>query len=195
MAVCTASVVTPAPPTAGRKVKICASVVSALAGALATRAQVRTSSTGGTGLTRKSATRICMRRRATASSKLCVMATTGGQLPMRIMRRSSACSSASSPASRSATTTVAPATSILSSRSDSRPLTTSRPICALALKVARTASSNAVVGGQDDHSGLDRRGYGSADTHGSGSHCGQRRHHWHGAALSVGSTAVDACSG
>ena len=29
MAVCTASVVTPAPPTAGRKVKICASVVCA----------------------------------------------------------------------------------------------------------------------------------------------------------------------
>ena len=28
MAVCTASVVTPAPPTAGRKVKICASVAS-----------------------------------------------------------------------------------------------------------------------------------------------------------------------
>ena len=30
MAVCTASVVTPAPPTAGRKVKICASVASAI---------------------------------------------------------------------------------------------------------------------------------------------------------------------
>ena len=90
IAVCTASVVTPAPPTAGRKVKICASVVSALGGGLATRAQVRTRSTGDTGLTRKSATRICIRRRATASSKFCVMATTGGRLPIRNTIRSSA---------------------------------------------------------------------------------------------------------
>ena len=141
MAVCTASVVTPAPPTAGRKVKICASVASGLVGGLATRAQVRTSSTGGTGLTRKSATRICISRRATTSSKLCVMATTGGQAPIRSIRRSSACSSASSAASTSTTTTVAPATSIWSSRSASRPLMTSRPICGLAANVARTDSS------------------------------------------------------
>ena len=57
MALCTASVVTPAPPTAGRKVKIWASVDSARLGPLATRAQVRTSSTGETGLMRKSAAR------------------------------------------------------------------------------------------------------------------------------------------
>ena len=48
--------------------------------------------------------------------------------------------------------------SILSSRSASLPLTTSRPICALALNVTRTASSNAASA--VDHSGLDRRGYG-----------------------------------
>ena len=41
--------------------------VARWAAALATRAQVRTSSTGDTGLTRKSATRICIRRRATAA--------------------------------------------------------------------------------------------------------------------------------
>ena len=140
MAVCTASVVTPAPPTAGRKVKICASVVSALGGGLATRAQVCTRSIGDTGLVRKSATRICIRRRATASSKFCVMATTGGRLPIRNTIRSSASSSASSPPSTSTTTTVALSSSTWS-RSDSRPLMMSRPIWALAPNVARTDSS------------------------------------------------------
>ena len=42
---------------------------AAVAGPLATRAQVRTSSTGDTGFTRKSATRICTSARATVSSK------------------------------------------------------------------------------------------------------------------------------
>src|SRR5580704_17023326 len=143
MAVCTASVVTPAPPTAGRKVKICASVVSLVAGVLATRAQARTSSTGDTGLTRKSATRICIRRRATLSSKLCVIATTGGQLPMRSIRRSSASNSAALPASMSTTTTVAPSSAMPSAAPTNVPAITSSAICGLALNVARTESSNA----------------------------------------------------
>src|ERR1700734_208678 len=143
MAVCTASVVTPAPPTAGRKVKICASVVSLVAGDLATRAQARTSSTGDTGLTRKSASRICIRRRATLSSKLCMIATTGGQLPIRSIRRSSASNSAASPASMSTTTTVAPSSAMASARPANGPAITSRAICGLALNVLRTDSSNA----------------------------------------------------
>src|SRR6202051_4234666 len=146
MAVCTASVVTPAPPTAGRKVKICASVVSAAAGvlfeSLATRAQARTSSTGDTGLTRKSATRICIRRRATLSSKACVIATTGGQLPIRSIRRSSASSCAASPASVSPTTTVAPSSAMPSAPPANVPAITSSAICGLALNVLRTDSSN-----------------------------------------------------
>ena len=44
----------------------------------ASRAQVRTSSTGDTGLTMKSATRIWSSVRATFSSKLCVTTMTGG---------------------------------------------------------------------------------------------------------------------
>ena len=143
MAVCTASVVTPAPPTAGRKVKICASVVASAAGVLATRAQARTSSTGDTGLTRKSATRICIRRRATLSSKLCVIATTGGQLPIRSIRRSSASNSAASPASMSTTTTVAPSSAMPSAPPANVPAITSSAICGLALNVLRTDSSNA----------------------------------------------------
>src|ERR1700724_1908027 len=143
MAVCTASGGTTAPPTAGRKVKICASVVSLAAGDLATRAQARTSSTGDTGLTRKSATRICIRRRATLSSKLCVIATTGGQLPIRSIRRSSASNSAASPASMSTTTTVAPASAMPSASPANVPAITSSAICGLALNVLRTESSNA----------------------------------------------------
>ena len=42
---------------------------------------------------------------------------------------------------------------------------TSRPIWALAPKVARTSSSNAVVGGQNDDPGLDPWSYGSTDAH------------------------------
>src|SRR5665213_4272079 len=56
--------------------------------ALPTRAQARTRSIAATGLTRKSAIRICNSVRATFSSKFCVTAITGGQartlLQMRI---------------------------------------------------------------------------------------------------------------
>ena len=128
MALCTASVVTPAPPTAGRKVKIWASVDSARLGPLATRAQVRTSSTGETGLMRKSAARICRSVRATLSSKACVITTTGGVVPMRPISRSNACISACWPASRSMTATVAPAMSSSVSSPDSAPETTRKTI-------------------------------------------------------------------
>ena len=164
MAVCTASVVAPAPPTAGRKVKICASIFSAWAATLATRAQVRTSSAGGTGLTRKSATRICTRRRAVVASKLPVTATTGGQLPRRVMRFSSACNSASSPASTSTMTRVLPSTSIWS-RLDSVPLTTSRPSWPLAPNAARTASSNALSAVKTTTLAWTRSRYRSTDAH------------------------------
>jgi hypothetical protein len=52
---------------------------------------VRTKSTGDTGFTRKSATRICRSVRATDASKRCVTTITGGQLPTRAINRSSAC--------------------------------------------------------------------------------------------------------
>ena len=84
------------------ELRLCVEMESAgLAAERATRAQVRTSSTGCTGFTRKSDTRICISRRATSASKLCVTTTTGGHAPMRAVRRSSACISFSLAASRS----------------------------------------------------------------------------------------------
>ena len=141
IALCTARVVTPAPPTAGRNVKICASVVSCWLADFATRAQVRTSSTGGTGLTMKSATRICKSVRATLASKACVITTTGGHDPMRVIRRSSACISSGWLVSRSTTTTVAPAGSKLPSSSESVPETSRNVICSLAPKVWRACDA------------------------------------------------------
>ena len=90
IAVWIAIVVTPAPPTAARKVWICASLVSVAAAGRATRAQVRTSSIGCTGFTRKSATRICSSRRATSASKL-ARHHDRRAAPVRAIRRSSAC--------------------------------------------------------------------------------------------------------
>jgi hypothetical protein len=62
-------------------------------------------------LTRKSATRICSRLRATSASKLCVTTTTGGERRLRSIMRSSAAISSGRPASRSTMTTVTPSVS------------------------------------------------------------------------------------
>ena len=112
IAVCTASVVTPAPPTAGRKVKICASVRlgrgrrlgDARAGAHQFDRRHRLDQKIGDPHLHQAA--------RDAAVEGLRDATTGGQLPIRSISRSSAASSASSAASTSATTTVAPATSI-----------------------------------------------------------------------------------
>ena len=110
----------------------------------ATRAQVRTSSTGCTGFTRKSATRICSSRRATSASKACVTTTTGGQAPMRAISRSSACISSSRPASRSMIDDGG-AVGVELVADARRPCRTpcAASICALAPKVERTDCSNA----------------------------------------------------
>ena len=134
--------VTPAPPTAGKNVKICAAAVSAAVADLASRAQARTSSIGGTGLTNTSATRICMKRRASALSKLWVTATTGGWLPICFIIIASASNSASSPSSTSMMRMVAPAQSLLL-LAEGFDLTMLSPICPELLNVAQTDSSNA----------------------------------------------------
>jgi len=144
IAVSTASVVTPAPPTAGRKVYILASVAF-VAPAFCfweTRAQVRTRSIAATGFTKQSATRICNNVRATRASKLCVTATTGGHACTAAINCASACISASLPVSRSATTTAAPAVSSVAPCSARLPDTTVSSIALDAPNVARTLRSN-----------------------------------------------------
>ena len=93
-AVWIASVVTPAAADgrAGR-CRFAPRSAPCVAGAWATRAQVRTSSTGDTGLTRKSATRICTSVRARSASKVGVIdhdRRPAGEAPA--IRRSSAAS-------------------------------------------------------------------------------------------------------
>ena len=123
-------------------------------GTLATRAQARTSSTADTGLTRKSATRICISLRARFASTLRVTTTTGGHVPRAPIRLSSACSSSCGRIEidhhDGRGLRIVSASALPACRGPGG------SICALAAKVGAPRSVKAGVRGHDHHLGLTR---------------------------------------